>query len=119
MLGYGYWLAENRADGTLIGEVGFADFMRQIEPDISGAPESGWIIAEHAWGQGYATEAMQGALSWLDESGHTRSTCIINPDNATSIKVAEKLGYREFALSDFKEAPIIVFERYSPGTRKD
>lgn len=118
MLGYGYWIAEHRKTGAIIGEVGFADFQRGIEPDISGTPEAGWIIAPDAWGQGYASEAMQAVHDWLDEVRPGRSTCIINPDNTASIRVAEKLGYRDFALTDMAEDPILVFERFSPAARK-
>ena len=118
LLGYGYWIAEHRKTGKIVAEVGFADFQRGIEPDISGTPEAGWIIAPDAWGEGYATEAMAKAHEWLDYAQPQRSTCIINPDNGASIRVAEKLGYREFALTDFKDDPIIVFERFSPGARK-
>lgn len=118
MFGYGYWTAEHRQTGALIGEVGFADFKRDIKPDISGTPEAGWIIAPEAWGQGYASEAMKAAHDWLDEAHPSRSTCIINPDNGASIRVAEKLGYKDFALTDISGDPILVFERFSPGTRK-
>ena len=119
MLGYGYWTAEQRKTGILIGEIGFADFKRGIDPDISGAPEAGWIIAPEVWGQGYASEAMQAAHDWLDEMRPGRSTCIISPDNAASIRVAQKLGYKDFALTDIDGDPIHIFERRSPQTRKD
>jgi len=118
MLGYGYWTAEQRKTGNIVGEVGFADFKRSLTPDISGAPEAGWIIAPAYWGQGYASEAMAAAHDWLDEARPGRSTCIINPDNAASIQVAKKLGYQDFALTDIQDDPIVIFERHSPGTRK-
>jgi len=118
MLGYGYWIAEHRKTGDLIGEIGFADFKRGIDPDISGTPEAGWIIAPQAWKQGYASEAMKAAHDWLDAVRPGRSTCIINPDNLASIRVAEKLGYKDFGLTDISGDPIIVFERFSPEARK-
>ena len=118
MLGFGYWTAEHRETGALIGEVGFADFKRGLDPDISGTPEAGWIIAPDAWGQGYASEAMTAAHDWLDKTHPGRSTCIISPDNAASIRVAKKLGYNDFALTDIGDDPIHVFERFSPGARK-
>ena len=111
MLGYGYWTAEHRKTGALIGEVGFADFKRGLTPDISGIPEAGWIIAPDAWGQGYASEAVGAIHDWLDHARPGRSTCIINPDNNASIRVAEKQGYTESALTDIKGSPVIIFER--------
>lgn len=117
MLGFGYWTAEHRETGALIGEVGFADFKRGLDPDISRTPEAGWIIAPDAWGQGYASEAMIAAHDWLDEARPGRSTCIISPDNTASIRVAQKLGYSDFALTDIADDPILVFERFSPQRR--
>lgn len=118
-LGYGYWIIRERKTETYVGEVGFADFKRGMSPDLSGDPEAGWVLAKSAWGKGYATEAVAAAHNWLDETRPGRSTCIIDPDNAASIKVAAKAGYREIALTDYKDSPVIVFERHSPGTRKD
>ena len=60
LLGFGYWAVERREDGVLIGQVGFADFKRDMEPGIEGLPEMGWIFAPHAHGQGYAGEAVAG-----------------------------------------------------------
>ncbi len=118
MLGYGYWTAQLRKTGEIIGEVGFADFLRGITPDISGGPEAGWIIAPSVWGQGYASEAVKAIHDWLDDARPDRSTCIISPQNAASIRIAEKLGYRKFAESDIDGDAISMFERDSPVTRK-
>lgn len=118
LLGYGYWVVRERRTETFVGEVGFADFKRGIEPDISGRPEAGWVLAQTAWGKGYASEAVQAAHDWLDEVIPGRSTCIIDPDNAASIKVAEKVGYQEIGPSDYRGDPILLFERFSPGTGK-
>lgn len=117
-VGYGYWIVRERKTDAYVGEVGFADFMRGMTPDLSGRPEAGWVLAKSAWGKGHASEAVKAAHIWLDEVSPGRSTCIIDPDNTSSIKVAEKAGYREFALTDYKESPVIVFERFSPDTRK-
>lgn len=113
LLGYGYWVVTERRGGALVGEVGFADFRRGLTPDISGAPEAGWIIAPESWGRGYASEAVGAAHNWLDTVRPGRSTCIISPDNPSSIKIAEKNGYTRFAETTIDEDPIIVFERHS------
>ncbi|HUS16159.1 MAG TPA: GNAT family N-acetyltransferase, partial [Chloroflexia bacterium] len=66
LLGYGYWVVEERATGRFAGEVGFADFHRDITPALAGAPEIGWVIAPWAHGQGYATEAAGAAVNWAE-----------------------------------------------------
>lgn len=118
LLGYGYWIVRERRSGVFVGEIGFADFRRGLEPDISGAPEAGWMLAKSAWGKGYASEAAKAAHDWLDEIRPGRSTCIIDPDNGASIRVAEKLGYRELGPMDYCGEPILLFQRYSVQTGK-
>ena len=118
ILGYGYWIVRERRTGVFVGEVGFADFKRGLEPDISGRPEAGWVLAQSAWGQGYASEATGAAHDWLDEVLPGRSTCIIDPENSASIRVAERIGYTEVGPSDYRGDPILLFERFSPGTGK-
>jgi RimJ/RimL family protein N-acetyltransferase len=112
LLGYGYWVVEAKIDGRQAGEIGFADFKRDITPSLDGMPESGWVLAPWAHGRGYATEAMKAALSWGDRLlGGKTTTCIISPENVASIRVAEKCGYREFCRTDFKGSPTIQFRR--------
>ncbi|MEL6725354.1 MAG: GNAT family N-acetyltransferase [Pseudomonadota bacterium] len=118
ILGYGYWIVRERRTGTFVGEVGFADFKRGLDPDISGRPEAGWVLAKSAWGNGYASEATRAAHDWLDEVIPGRSTCIIDPDNGASIRVAERIGYTEIGPSDYRGDPILLFERFSPGSGK-
>ena len=118
LLGYGYWIVRERRTEVFVGEVGFADFKRGIEPDISGRPEAGWVLARTGWGKGYASEAVKAAHDWLDETLPGRSTCIIDPENSASIRVAEKAGYREIGPSDYRGDPVLLFERNSPGTGK-
>src|SRR4051812_39813343 len=43
--GFGYWLVEEKIGGAFVGEVGFADFKREIEPPITGLPEAGWVLS--------------------------------------------------------------------------
>ncbi|MEL7108054.1 MAG: GNAT family N-acetyltransferase [Pseudomonadota bacterium] len=118
ILGYGYWIVRERKSGAFVGEVGFADFMRGMTPNISGRPEAGWVFAKAAWGQGYASEATKVAHDWLDYTLPGRSTCIIDPDNTASIRVAEKLGYEEIGPTDYRGDPVLLFERFSPDTGK-
>lgn len=111
-LGFGYWVVRERASGRFVGEVGLADFRREIAALFGGAPESGWALAPWAHGRGYATEAVGAMLAWAQSDlGAARTVCMIEPDNAPSIRVAEKLGYRPFARTFYKDAETVLFER--------
>ncbi len=111
-LGFGYWAVEEKASGAYVGEIGFADFRRQIEPPLEGRPELGWVIAPSAQGRGYATEALTAALAWADTTLPAAETCcIVAPENAASLRVAAKLGYRETARTTYKGDSTILFTR--------
>jgi len=112
MLGYGYWAAVEKTTGRFVGDVGFADFKREIEPSLKGLPEIGWVLARWSHGSGYATEAARGALLWLERAlGPQRTVCIIDDQNRASVRVAEKCGYREFARTQYKSSAVVMFER--------
>ncbi|WP_198284504.1 GNAT family N-acetyltransferase [Komagataeibacter europaeus] len=66
ILGYGYWCVRTKADGRYVGDVGFADLKRPVEPPLGAVPEAGWVLARWAHGQGFATEALRAALAWTD-----------------------------------------------------
>ena len=112
LLGFGYWVVEEKASGKFAGDVGFADYKRDMESPVKGLPEIGWVLAPWAHGKGYATEAARAALRWGDEHfSPARTTCIISPDNLASIRVAEKCGFRDLQLTLYKGKPTIVFVR--------
>lgn len=112
LLGYGYWVIRERASGRFVGEIGFADFHRDIDPAFGDRPEAGWALAPWAHGQGFAGEALAAILSWADGQFRTKSTvCMIDPANAPSLRLAEKVGYREYTRTLYKGAPTLLFER--------
>jgi len=112
LLGFGYWAVEERASGRYVGDVGLADFKRDVQPSFDGAPEIGWALMPWAQGKGFATEAVGAAVGWGDRHLAAAATvCMIDPDNAASIRVAEKCGYREFAHATYKGHPTILFRR--------
>jgi RimJ/RimL family protein N-acetyltransferase len=112
LMGFGYWVIREKASGRFVGEVGFADFKRQIEPSLEGVPEIGWALAAWAHGKGFATEAVRAAIEWGETHLASRRTvCLIDPDNLASIRVAGKCGYKEYARTTYKDQPTIIFER--------
>ncbi len=112
LLGYGYWAVERRDDQLMIGQIGFADFKRGLDPCIEGIPEMGWIFASHVHGQGYAFEAAQAAISWIDASGlGDEVTAIIDPENAASIRLAERIGFADKTTATYRGEPILLLRR--------
>jgi RimJ/RimL family protein N-acetyltransferase len=112
MLGYGYWAVEERASSTFVGDVGFADFHRELNPPIEGIPEAGWALDPAFYGRGFATEALRAALAWADANVPAPKTvCIIAPENAASIRVAEKAGYTERTAATFRGDPAVLLMR--------
>ncbi|MDB5039817.1 MAG: acetyltransferase, family [Candidatus Eremiobacteraeota bacterium] len=116
LMGFGYWAIEEKATGEYVGELGFADFMRDIEPSIRGVPELGWALVSRVHGKGYATEAVAAAVAWGD--AHLTSSltvCIISLGNVQSIRVAVKCGYEEKQRTVYHGEPTILFERQKNG----
>ncbi len=112
LLGYGYWAVEEKATGAYIGDMGFADFHREIAPSVAGFPEMGWMLRTSAHGKGYATEMVRGALAWADRTlPERRTVCIIHVENAASLRLAAKCGFREYCRTTYKESPVALFER--------
>jgi RimJ/RimL family protein N-acetyltransferase len=111
-MGFGFWAIEEKANGRFIGEAGFHELRRAMEPSIEGTLEAGWGFVTDAHGKGYATEAVAAAIAW-GEANHPgkAATCIIDPDNAMSIRVASKTGFRERVTAIYNDVPTIIFDR--------
>ena len=114
LLGFGYWALEERASGSFIGELGFANFKREIDPALADLPELGWALASHAHGKGYATEAVRAAIAWGDTRFQPaqQTLCLIHPENMPSTRVAEKCGFELLQRTLYKGQPSLVFNRF-------
>ncbi len=113
LLGFGYWAIEDRSSGEFAGEAGFAEYHREIEPPLDGMPELGWIVAPRWQRKGYATEAVQASLAWGAQhfAAGTKFSCIITPDNAASIRVAEKCGFALLARTTYQGDAVGMYTR--------
>jgi RimJ/RimL family protein N-acetyltransferase len=112
LLGFGYWVVEEKTTGIFAGEIGFADYRRDLEPSLDGMPEIGWVLASKVHGKGFATEAVSAAVAWGDAHFPSqRTACIIDPQNLASIRVAAKCGYREFRQASYRGDRITLFVR--------
>ena len=113
--GFGYWIVELKSDGSVAGQIGFADFKRDMEPSIEGEPELGYVFVPSVHGQGIASEACSAALAWADENLDAPSyPAIISPENEASIRLAERLGFRREPDAVYRGEKIALFRRPRP-----
>lgn len=85
--GFGMWGVFERETEQLVGRVGF--YQPETWPDF----ELGWTIGKAFWGRGYAPEAAGVCLDYaFDVMEKKRVISLIDPANAASIRVAEKIG---------------------------
>ena len=95
LLGYGYWVVERREDGAYLGQVGFADFKRDMTPEHREHPRNGLDHGSAGAGAGLChAKRSLAALAWADEAlGGGEIVAIISHENAASIRIAEKAGF--------------------------
>ena len=101
----GFWTVTLRSSGVPIGKCGLATIDTPAAPDeLQGALQIGWTLAEHAWGQGYASEAARAVLNfgfttlglqviWSQTSG----------SNAASTRMMARLGFERCAVLDYAD----------------
>ncbi len=85
---FGTYQVIRRADGCVIGDVGFMG-----PPDDTGAVSVGCAITEDARGQGYGTEALSAVLEWA--RGQSGLTCVLadtTRSNLASQRLLERVG---------------------------
>jgi RimJ/RimL family protein N-acetyltransferase len=111
LFGYGSFSVIDRVTGQFLGDVGVQNFERDIEPPL-GPFEAGWVLASSAHGRGLASEALAAVLAWIETKfpGQTTS-CIIDTDNAPSLRVAAKAGYRERVRTTYHDTPVVMLDR--------
>jgi RimJ/RimL family protein N-acetyltransferase len=113
-LGFGFWAVEEKATRRFIGQIGYVEAYRAIEPSLKGVPEIGWSLAPSTQKRGYALEGARAALAWGEQHfGDKPIRCIISPQNVASLKLAKKLGFVELVRTTYKGDDIVMLERQS------
>ncbi len=108
--GYGPFGLDDRATGDYLGEVGI------YQPEGYPGPELGWFVVPEAEGKGYAAEAAR-AHAFRD-LGWTTAVSYIDPANARSIALAERLGaIRNEKAAHPGDAPCLVYRHRAPEAR--
>ncbi|WP_164749920.1 GNAT family N-acetyltransferase [Nitratireductor alexandrii] len=112
MLGFGFWVVTDRADGTLIGEAGVQELNRDIDPPIAGMLEAGWGVMPRVQGRGLAREAARAAIGWAETRFPSRPfACLIDAGHVRSIRLARDLGFHDFAVTRYAGEQVVVMRR--------
>ena len=86
--GFGLYLVQLKESGESIGMCGLIKRPNLDDVDI------GYAFLPKFWSKGYAVEAALATRAEARALGLKRLVAIINPDNESSIRVAEKLGMK-------------------------
>ena len=107
--GIGGWMVERREDGAVIGTVAIFDSLRGKGWD--GEAELGYIFAAPVHGQGFAGEASRAVLEWFDAERGGDVYAMIDPENAASIRLAERLGFERERKFDYEGEALVLMKR--------
>ena len=89
LFGHGALMFEDRQTGETMGQVALCK--GPLFPEL----ELGWFVYDGAEGKGYALEAASALRDWgFATLGVSECVSYIDPDNARSIRLAERLGAR-------------------------
>ncbi len=87
--GFGFWLVEPKETETPAGICGL------VKRDTLPGVDVGYAFLPAFRSKGYASESASAVMSYARETlGLRRLYAIVNPDNAVSVRVLEKLGMR-------------------------
>lgn len=115
--GFGPWIVEEAGRTVGVLEVHYAG------PGVTGiAPEEvevGWTVAEAERRRGYAFEAARAAIDdAIERCRPSRLVAYIRPDNAISIRLAERLGFEHVADGLTRSGdPMRIYRREGPRSR--
>lgn len=108
--GFGAWSVEARTGGRWLGMVGL------FQPEGYAEPEIGWTLAPEAEGRGFAEEAARAARAWaFGVRGLTTLVSYVDPRNARSIRLAERLGAWLDPQAARPDPGDLVFRHPGPG----
>jgi RimJ/RimL family protein N-acetyltransferase len=85
--GFSAWPVVRRSDGRVIGRCG-------LHRTSDGTIEISWILERSAWGQGFGVEAVTAVLTWARDTKRLKIVALIDPENAASVKLANRVGLR-------------------------
>jgi RimJ/RimL family protein N-acetyltransferase len=103
--GFGPWTLVDPGDGAFVGRGG----LQRAQVEGESAVELPWTIVSERWGEGLASEAAAAAAEWARSLGLSYVVALIRPQNAASIRVAEKVGLERERLTLHAGLPHVVY----------
>jgi RimJ/RimL family protein N-acetyltransferase len=87
--GFGLYLVELRESGAPVGICGL--LKRDVLEDV----DIGYALIPEFWSKGYAVESVTAVMSYASKVlGLKRAVAVVNPDNQSSIRLLERIGFR-------------------------
>jgi [ribosomal protein S5]-alanine N-acetyltransferase len=109
--GFSFLAVVERDSGALIGDAGLYPLGEDVE--------LGYTLARRAWGRGYATELGRALLAYaFEELDAQRVVAQVEPANAASRHVLEKLGMTEVEIRTAYGRPHLLYEATRPAARR-
>ena len=103
--GVGLWLAYRRETDDVVGFCGFLDI-----PSMHPQPQLVYAIFERCTGQGYATEMARASIAETRRhSGFSTIVASVDEANVASVRVLEKLGFREASRHPGAFGDVLLF----------
>ena len=135
-LGLGQLAVLRKSDGTLIGRCGLSDLAVEAKATVATVPrgwyqraaaptaadivfeqELGYTFDRGSWGQGYASEASRCVFDYArDVLQLPRVVSLIHPQNARSLRLAQRFGVRH---EDTVEVSSRLYERFAWPMARD
>lgn len=106
--GYGVWMMEAPKNTEVIGY----GVIRHVEYTPGNEIEIGYVITREHWGKGYATEAVEGMITYaLASLGVKTLVAFTDEANNASNRVLEKCGFSRRGIQRIYEADCLAWRR--------
>lgn len=107
--GYGEWALEEKASGAFVG------FCGPWKPGDMPEAEIAWALLPEHYGKGFALEAAKRALQHVyDVLKWPTAMSLIEPGNAASIRLAERLGAKAESKMEIYGREAVVYRHLPP-----
>ncbi len=103
-----YLIYSRKTNGLLLGGTG-------LTFKTPASAVTGYVLAQDAWGQGFATESLLAMVELARQTGVRRLEAICHAEHRASAHVLEKCGFH----CDGVSASHTEFPNLSPGSRSD